>query len=120
MPSAIASRGEPIFASCPRTVIRPPSAGYMPYSTRIRVDLPAPFSPISAWTSPGRRSRLTRSFASTPGKRLVISSRTTRGGEPLPPAPSPTTGRPDLGRRVGHDDRAVDDLRLELVELLDD
>src|SRR4051794_5363458 len=44
----------------------------------ISVDLPAPFSPSSACTSPRRRSKSTWSFARTPGKRLVIprSSRT--------------------------------------------
>jgi hypothetical protein len=29
----------------------------------ISVDLPAPFSPSTAWISPGITSRLTRSFA---------------------------------------------------------
>src|SRR5256885_1002768 len=44
----------------------------------ISVDLPAPFSPSSACTSPLRRSKSTWSFARTPGKRFVIprSSRT--------------------------------------------
>ena len=101
IPSAIASRGDPIFASSPRTRIRPPSAGYMPYSTRINVDLPAPFSPISAWTSPARSSRSTSSLASTPGNRFVMRSSTTRGGEPLLPAPiagaSRFAVRPALG-----------------------
>src|SRR6185437_13921986 len=40
----------------------------------IKVDLPAPFSPSSACTSPGRRSKSTWSFASTPGNRFVIPS----------------------------------------------
>src|SRR5512132_1483323 len=125
MPLAIASRGEEILTSSPRTRIRPPSAGYIPYSTRIKVDLPAPFSPISAWTSPARSSRSTSSFASTPGKRLVMRSRTTRGGVALPPAPSPPVTllpRPALRTlgRVGNDDGSVDDLLLELVELLRD
>src|ERR671918_1640881 len=45
----------------------------------ISVDLPAPFSPRSACTSPRRSSKSTWSLASTPGNRLVIprSSRTT-------------------------------------------
>src|SRR5262245_15287696 len=125
MPLAIASRGEEILTSSPRTRIRPSSAGYIPYNTRIRVDLPAPFSPISAWTSPARSSRSTWSLASTPGKRLVMRSRTTRGGVALPPAPSPSVTpltRPALRTlgRVGHDDGAIDDLLLELVELLRD
>src|ERR671937_63390 len=38
----------------------------------ISVDLPAPFSPRSACTSPRRRSKSTLSSATTPGKRLVI------------------------------------------------
>src|SRR6478752_5869941 len=38
----------------------------------IRVDLPAPFSPRSACTSPSRRSKSTSSFATMPGKRLVM------------------------------------------------
>src|SRR6266542_25853 len=38
----------------------------------ISVDFPAPFSPSSACTSPGRMSKSTWSFASTPGKRLVM------------------------------------------------
>src|SRR6185312_15829758 len=37
----------------------------------ISVDLPAPFSPRSAWTSPSRRSKLMSSFATIPGKRFV-------------------------------------------------
>src|SRR5215208_4121392 len=44
----------------------------------ISVDLPAPFSPSSACTSPSSRSSWIRSLASTPGKRFVtpLSSRT--------------------------------------------
>ncbi len=37
------------------------------------VDLPAPFSPTIAWIVPGFTARLTRSFASTSPKRLVMS-----------------------------------------------
>src|SRR5438093_12401743 len=44
----------------------------------ISVDLPAPFSPSRACTSPRRRSKSTSSLASTPGNRFVMprSSRT--------------------------------------------
>src|SRR6266516_1545911 len=44
----------------------------------INVDLPAPFSPSRACTSPRRRSKSMPSLATTPGKRFVIprSSRT--------------------------------------------
>src|SRR5919201_1376390 len=36
------------------------------------VVLPAPFSPSRAWTSPSAASKLTWSFATTPGNRFVI------------------------------------------------
>src|SRR5437660_1768181 len=49
----------------------------------ISVDLPAPFSPSSACTSPCRRSRLTLSFASTPGNRFVIPRSSRRGASAI-------------------------------------
>ena len=45
----------------------------MPNRHFISVDLPAPFSPISAWTVPGRTLSETLSRAFTPGNVLVIS-----------------------------------------------
>ena len=48
------------------------------------VDLPAPFSPSSAWISPSRRSRSTASFASVPvGKRFVMPRISRTGGTSL-------------------------------------
>src|SRR4051812_39153499 len=44
------------------------------------VDLPAPFSPSSAWISPGCTANETSSFAVTPGKRLVIRESSRRAG----------------------------------------
>src|SRR6185295_2511407 len=38
----------------------------------MRVDLPAPFSPINAWTSPGCTSKLTSSSTVTPLNVLVM------------------------------------------------
>src|SRR5947207_4320177 len=68
----------------------------------IRVDLPAPFSPRSACTSPRRRSKSTASFATMPGKRLVIfrSSRTgvssaMRGGSYPPGRADPSYCGPE-------------------------
>src|SRR5215469_9174688 len=59
----------------------------MPAMIFIRVDLPAPFSPISAWTCPRFRRNDTSSSASTPGKALrtlATSSRySTPGTAPL-------------------------------------
>src|SRR6516164_6174661 len=54
-----------------------------------RVVLPAPFSPSSACTSPTPASKVTPSFATTPGKRFVIPSMRTAGGEEAPVAPAP-------------------------------
>src|SRR5262245_22004294 len=93
----------------------------------MRVDLPAPFSPRSACTSPSRTSRSTRSLASTPGNRFVIprSSRTgisstmLRGilGGGLRPPPK---NRLQLNLLRGDLDLAGDDRLLDLVQLLDD
>src|SRR3954469_3031165 len=44
------------------------------------VDLPAPFSPRSACTSPSAASKWTPSFATTPGNRLVMSRSSTAAG----------------------------------------
>src|SRR5437660_1758378 len=53
------------------------------------VDLPAPFSPSSACTSPTAASKSTRSFATTPGKRFVIPRIATAEDGGAPPAPLP-------------------------------
>src|SRR5213594_528821 len=44
----------------------------MPPRMRISVDLPAPFSPTRAWTSPASTSSETSCSARTPGKDLEI------------------------------------------------
>src|SRR4029453_9431878 len=46
----------------------------------ISVDLPAPFSPSRAWTSPPRTSRSTWSLARTPGNCFVIPRSSRTGG----------------------------------------
>jgi len=46
----------------------------------ISVDLLAPFSPISAWTSPGISSNRTSLSARTPGKVLLTPSMEMTGG----------------------------------------
>src|SRR6266446_2997288 len=98
------------------------------------VDLPAPFSPRSACTSPRRRSKSTRSFARTPGKRFVMprSSRTGVSGSATVGGDSTERRRGrarepalfavrrfllDRGRRL---DRAGDDLRAERGDLLEE
>src|SRR5579875_4039469 len=65
--------------TCPSTSIVPPSGRWAPVMTLMSVDLPAPFSPTSAWTSPARRSNETPFSAWTPAKDLRISERRRRG-----------------------------------------
>ena len=51
----VASRQRPGLMparSCPSTVIRPALGRYMPVSSLIKVDLPAPFSPTTATVEP--------------------------------------------------------------------
>src|SRR6266550_3002429 len=76
----------------------------------IKVDLPAPFSPSKACTSPRRRSKSTWSLASTPGNSFVIPRSSRTGGSSIQPLLLP----PDGLRRL---DLAGDDLGLHLVDL---
>ncbi len=79
IPASIASLGLLNCCSTPLTVIVPSSGRCIPYRIFISVDLPAPFSPTSAWISPGTTEKLIRSLAMTPGKRLVMSDSDTAG-----------------------------------------
>src|SRR5690606_26396921 len=63
----------------------------------MRVDLPAPFSPQIACTSPARTSRLTSCSARTPGKDLEIE----RISGCLPAIPPPPPGRGGAARPRG-------------------
>src|SRR5690349_7764165 len=84
----------------------------------ISVDLPAPFSPSSACTSPLRRSKLTWSFASTPGNRFVMP-RISRTVEASTAEDSMEAAGAKLQGR-GRLDLARDDLGLQLVHLVDE
>src|SRR5262245_17882903 len=68
MPSRSASSGEPGRIGTPSSSIVPASNAQTPVSTLMSVDLPAPFCPMSALTSPPRSVRSTPSSARTPGK----------------------------------------------------
>src|SRR3989442_11050464 len=98
----------------------------MPPRTLISVDLPAPFSPTSAWISPEWRSKETRSSASTPGKRLEMSRISRRAGlrpaavgrpARLPSSPGETPG--DCGRDARSPLLAID-LLMRVVTVFDD
>ena len=60
--------------SRPLKRMTPRPAGSTPERIFMSVDLPAPFSPTRAWTSPLRRSNETWSSAFTPGKLLETPS----------------------------------------------
>src|SRR5579859_240131 len=73
MPRSSASRG---FLSCrrsPRQWISPASGWTMPARIFSSVDLPAPFSPMSAWASPADTSKLTPRSARTAPNDLRMS-----------------------------------------------
>src|SRR3954471_12614159 len=72
MPKARAAAGSSRATAVPATTIVPPSGVSAPVMMRINVDLPAPFSPTSACTSPGCRSKDTPRSAWTPAKALAI------------------------------------------------
>ena len=55
IPASWAAPGEANTRSSPRTRMVPPSMPYTPVSALIKVDFPAPFSPMSACTSPGQQ-----------------------------------------------------------------
>src|SRR5919112_5153369 len=72
MPAAMASRGLRNVRAVPSTRISPSSGWSRPYNWFISVDLPAPFSPSSACTSPGSTVRSMWSLATRSPKRLVM------------------------------------------------
>src|SRR5580765_6475384 len=91
----------------------------------ISVDLPAPFSPRSACTSPLRRSKSTPSFATTPGKRLVIPLSSRRGASVMGEGSvrggtSPPLTETFLVHRVRDVELPVQDLLLVLLDGVED
>ena len=99
MPRSSAVRGLAIWTGSPLNRISPASGWYTPARIFIRVDLPAPFSPTRAWTSPGWSSKLASASAWTPGKSLVIpviSTSRSRIGSSSKPAGLNGTGLPQV------------------------
>ena len=83
IPAAFASAGLSKLMARPSSRIWPVSGGNRPEAIFMRVDLPAPFSPMNAWTSPATRSNRAPSSASTPGNRLEMSSSSSSKGRGL-------------------------------------
>src|SRR5947199_1825795 len=74
MPAAIASRGLAKSRSSPPTRMTPRSGRCTPPRMRIKVDLPAPFSPTTAWISPNATAKSTPSSAMVAPNRLLTPS----------------------------------------------
>src|SRR3954469_1701044 len=86
MPCARAVWTSRTTTGAPPMSTSPESGCSIPPATFIRVDLPAPFSPSSATTSPGCTSRETPFSACTPRKRFWML-RSSRTGTPIPAEP---------------------------------
>ena len=72
IPAASASRVLRMATVWPSTSTLPLSGWYTPLRIFISVDLPAPFSPISAWISPPCRVKSTLSSTRTGPKALQM------------------------------------------------
>src|SRR5690606_15399784 len=70
MPACCACSGGAGAIGRPSSATVPASGRSTPVSNLIRVDLPAPFCPISAWISPARSARPAPSSATVAPKRL--------------------------------------------------
>ena len=78
-PAAIASAGEENDISCPPRRTAPSSGRYTPARQFMSVVFPAPFSPRTACTVPGRTVRFAPELAITPGNRFQMPSSSTAG-----------------------------------------
>src|SRR5262245_1022649 len=74
IPAAIASRGLAKWRSSPLTRMTPRSGRCTPPRMRISVDLPAPFSPTTAWISPNATAKSTLWSASVAPNCLLTPS----------------------------------------------
>src|SRR5687768_15214767 len=83
MPSRCASSVEVGFIGSPPRARSPACSDSTPVSTLIKVDLPAPFCPISAWTSPARKLKSTPSSAGLPEYTCVMPRAVSRGAGAL-------------------------------------
>ncbi len=78
-PRCLTWSGSPNGRGEPASFTSPESGTTAPPRTLMNVDLPAPFSPSSAWISPRPRSKSTPSRARTPGKVIDTPDAARRG-----------------------------------------
>src|SRR5687767_13712704 len=116
MPSARAVAGSIRWAWRPPISSVPASGVSAPLMIRISVDLPAPFSPTSAWTSPARTSNVTPRSACTATKDLAMPVAARSGVTAVWPLSSETRVSFNAHQRVVRieviDVVAIDDLVL--------
>src|SRR5215469_6762075 len=118
IPLSSACRGPRSLSVRPSRHSSPASAGMIPAMIFMRVDLPAPFSPISACTVPRSTRSETSSSAATPGKLLLMfraSSRQRSGGAAtspciLPSVPAEVTREVRRGYELEGDPHEARDL----------
>src|SRR6516165_6066047 len=108
MPAAIASWGLAKWHSSPSRRITPRSGRWTPPRMRISVDLPAPFSPTTAWISPYATPKSTPSSATVAPNRLLMPSALTAG-----PVIASTRNERHLHLRVGELAALDDDVVVE-------
>src|SRR5262245_26623618 len=108
MPTAMASWGLAKWHSCPSRRTTPRSGRWTPPRMRISVDLPAPFSPTTAWISPNATSKSTPSSATVAPNRLLTPSALTAG-----PVIASTRNERHLHLRVGELSAFDDDIVVE-------
>src|SRR3954469_113897 len=99
MPCARAVWTSRTTTGAPPMSTSPESGCSIPPATFIRVDLPAPFSPSSATTSPGCTSRETPFSACTPRKRFWMF-RSWRTGTPMTAESMPASAPAKLGESL--------------------
>ena len=78
-PRAMASAGDARRVGRPSISISPASGCRWPNAMFISVDLPAPFSPRTTWTSPARTSKSMSALATTAPNRFHIPRRASAG-----------------------------------------
>src|SRR5262245_56185879 len=108
MPAAMASWGLAKRHSSPSRRTTPRSGRWTPPRMRISVDLPAPFSPTTAWISPNATSKSTPSSATVTPNRLLTPSALTAG-----PVIASTRNECHLHLRVGELAALDDDVVVE-------